>query len=298
MVTKDEATLEAYLLDSSHKGNNCFQLPIQSSRLDIMLPHSLVKVGHGSTTISEYMHELIGLVRERALDLVKTQYAEKVGVLVAFQGNDLRLCWRLCSYATDGVEILFGPLCGEYIDAANSMTVTNPRLYRLLPVVQALKGGHIASVKESTMASGTSSMSCAASVSSGFMRPLNECASKSSNIEKPKGVLAVLTSLLTRSMLKVLNSAKLTKEWEDFRKYRVQKKENVDGEVEMTCCSLAQNNHGGRIDGRFSNAPVQREYTPVEDTGVCVSLITTTTTVGTRNNADQKSKKRKKCHQR
>ena len=145
-------------------------------------------------------------------------------MLVAFQGNDLQVCWRLCSLDIDGVDSMFGSLCGEYIDASNTMIMKNPRLYRLLPVSQALKG-HIACVQECRMILSQSSMSSAESLSSGFMKPLSECICIDPTIktEHPKGVLVVLASLLNSAMVKVIGNSKLTQEWTDFRTKKIKK---------------------------------------------------------------------------
>lgn len=210
-MSKTDEKLETYLLGDEYQGNFSLALPWSSSRLHLMLPNSLVKVGEGpSESISNSIKTLMDIVRERSLDLVRTQYAEKVAVLVVFQGPDLNLRWRLCSLGTNGDGCSFGSMCGEYIDAANTMVTKNPRIYRLLPVNQALQG-HIAD------ASSTNSDTV---LSSGFMNPLTALmprTSNTSNGETPKGAIAVLTCVLKQAMNLVLQSVKLKQEWSLFR---------------------------------------------------------------------------------
>jgi hypothetical protein len=211
-LTKTDEKLETYLLGDEYQGNFSLALPWSSSRLHLMLPNSLVKVGEGpSDSLYNSIKTLMDIVRERSLDLVRTQYAEKVAVLVVFQGSDLKLRWRLCSLGTNGDVCSFGSMCGEYIDAANTMVTKNPRIYRLLPVNQALQG-HIAD------ASITNSDTV---LSSGFMNPLSALMpsiSNTSNGETPKGAIAVLTGVLKQAMNLVGRNVKLKQEWSLFRR--------------------------------------------------------------------------------
>lgn len=210
-MSKTDEKLETYLLGDEYQGNFSLALPWSSSRLHLMLPNSLVKVGEGpSDSISNSIKTSMDIVRERSLDLVRTQYAEKVAVLVVFQGSDLKLRWRLCSLGTNGDGCSFGSMCGEYIDAANTMVTKNPRIYRLLPVNQALQG-HIAD------ASSTNSDTV---LSSGYMNPLSALMPRTintSNGETPKGAIAVLTGVLKLAMNLVVRSVKLKQEWSLFR---------------------------------------------------------------------------------
>ena len=199
-----------------YEGNFCLGLDWSSSRLHLMLPNSLVKVGEGpSDTLANSIRFFMLQVRERALDLVCTRFAENVAVLVAFQGSDLKVCWRLCSLGANGEDCSFASICGEYIDAANTTVKKNPRIYRLLPVNQALQG-HIADTSINTRIN-----TSASTVSSGFMNPLStlmRSTSNTSNVETPKGAIAVLTGVLKQAMNKVVGSVKLKQEWSLFRR--------------------------------------------------------------------------------
>ena len=80
-MTKTDEKLETYLLGDEYQGNFSLALPWSSSRLHLMLPNSLVKVGEGpSDSLHNSIKTLMDIVRERSLDLVRTQYAEKVAV--------------------------------------------------------------------------------------------------------------------------------------------------------------------------------------------------------------------------
>ncbi len=213
-----------------------------------MLPNSLVKDKEGpSTSLNDSMRQLMQLVRERGLDLVKTRYAQKVGVIIAFhQDSDLSICWRLCSLGRDGEDFLFGSLCGEYIDAINTMQMKNPRIYRLLPVRQALKG-NIASVQEDAIATSSSNIisECETSLSSGFMKPLSEISTNNhtaANEGTTKGAIAVLTSVLKKALLKLATNVRLIQEWSNFRRQRTNvTMPDTVGNIEMQTISTASN---------------------------------------------------------
>ena len=128
-LTKDTVQLDQYLLSAIYKGTFSLNLPLKSSRLNLMMPNCAscehIK-GQNPTVLTTYMYGFMQAIKERCYDMTKRGYAELVGVMVAFQCIAARICWRFCSYKRDGSDFLFGSLVGEYIDAVNQKVMAKP----------------------------------------------------------------------------------------------------------------------------------------------------------------------------
>lgn len=102
-LTKDETKLEDHLLRDSAQGNFGFILPMNSSRLNIMMRVALGNTRKETDADSlEYMKGFIYALRERCADLCITHFAEKVGAVVAFTDSENYVHWRFCSLEKGG----------------------------------------------------------------------------------------------------------------------------------------------------------------------------------------------------
>lgn len=147
-LTKDTVELDNYLLNQSYQGIFWLNVPLKSTRLKLMMPNSIVSEGTVHTNLTSYFYGLMQAVKERRVDLTITGFVELAGVMVAFQSFEGGICWRFCSFEKGGKDSLFGSLVGEYIDAVNQQTIMKARVFRLLLVLQGLRGSFATAEKE------------------------------------------------------------------------------------------------------------------------------------------------------
>lgn len=154
--------------------------------------------------------------RDRCIDMVQTHFAEKVAIVIGTAGKDAnqkwKMYWKVCSVDKTNGDCSFAIFVGEYIDAVNSMKVQNPKVYRLLPVKQALRN-----------------------MAPCVLQPIQKIEEFDCDDivdHAPKTTMEVLHDILKRTAKKLIETSQIHILWRNFRGKNTQAESQR--EVEMT----------------------------------------------------------------